>query len=185
VNAQECICMLSFFKVFFYAFNSRDGAIFFNTLTAQRGALKIDSNTAHFLHSALQAISVQVKQKKVSEFFTAQAVKKDVGNAGITLHCKPSKINLPKGPTAKAKRVDKIRQVAQDYTGPKKRNELKQIDFCDKKGFSTQREAGEILHSFKHISSRSHIPQRTYYCTLCNLWHLTSISVGKDKGNWR
>lgn len=44
--------------------------------------------------------------------------------------------------------------------------------------FRDHKEALESLHHFQLISERDEVPCRTYFCTMCEGWHMTSKDFG-------
>jgi len=48
---------------------------------------------------------------------------------------------------------------------------------CNKTKYMRQREANEAIAYIKKHSSESIIPKRSYYCTECKCFHITSSKV--------
>lgn len=53
------------------------------------------------------------------------------------------------------------------------------VDECNKMGFNSQSEANQKIRKYKKYSSRSKIPQKSYWCNRCKSWHLTSLSENR------
>lgn len=50
----------------------------------------------------------------------------------------------------------------------------------NKRKFKSVRAAHKSLNRLNETSKRESVPHRTYYCELCNHWHLSSKSYESD-----
>lgn len=55
--------------------------------------------------------------------------------------------------------------------------------FCPtgKKVYTNQKHANRDVNYIKKVSSKTHIPKRSYRCDICKMWHLTSSSSLRKK----